>query len=268
MAVTLWEKWSSPDTTDEIGGRNASATITYGLEGTENEILVRNLVKASAAQFYQNLKMRSLSTKRTGVGIWEVKVRYAFPDDNRSEEPPETGDNEFSFDTTGGTQHISVSFETEKYPASAADHKNSIGVNNGAVEGVDIVIPQLSFVETHYFPSSFVTTSWLQSVKCATGKVNSGGFRGFSAKEVLFLGASGQKRGRGDWQVTFSFAVSENKTGLSFGDISGVAKKGHEYLWVAYKDEKDASANELTKVPKAVYVETVYESVDFSTMGI
>jgi hypothetical protein len=85
---------------------------------------------------------------------------------------------------------------------------------------------------------------------------------------VLFLGASGAKRGEEDWEITFRFAASPNMTGLQIGDITGINKKGWEYLWVRYADDEDANAKVLIKKPIAAYVEKVYEDGDFSGLGI
>jgi hypothetical protein len=50
------------------------------------------------------------------------------------------------------------------------------------------------------------------------------------------------------------------------GDITGIDKKGWEYLWVRYQDAEDADV--LVKQPAAVYVEQVYPYGDFSLLGI
>lgn len=99
-----------------------------------------------------------------------------------------------------------------------------------------------------------------------TGRVNHAPFKGFAAGEVLFLGASGSQRGQEDWEVTFSFAASPNVTGLAVGQITGIAKKGWEYLWVRYEDAVDAHT--LVKQPAAAYVEQVYPYGDFALLGI
>jgi hypothetical protein len=83
---------------------------------------------------------------------------------------------------------------------------------------------------------------------------------------VLFLGASGSKRGEEDWEITFRFAASPNVTDLTVGDIENIDKKGWEYLWVRYTDAEDQ--NVLVQQPVAVYVEKVYELADFGALGI
>jgi hypothetical protein len=109
-----------------------------------------------------------------------------------------------------------------------------------------------------------------------TGKVNSTGFwitiRGdryqFAAGECLFLGASADESTASDFvDITYRFAASPNRTGITVGDITGISKKGWEYLWVRYADAEDATAKAIVKKPVAAYVEKVYEVGDFSAIG-
>ena len=88
------------------------------------------------------------------------------------------------------------------------------------------------------------------------------------AGEVLFLGASGSKRSTGDWEITFRFAASQNRTGITIGDITDIVKGGWDYLWVRYEDSEDTGAKQLVKKPVAVYIEQVYHLKDFSLLAI
>ena len=138
-------------------------------------------------------------------------------------------------------------------------------------EGVDITVPVFQFSETHYFTNDQVTPSYKGTLFTLTGKVNSGAFKGFQAGEVLFLGASGARRGTDpddDWEITFRFAASPNASGISVGDISGISKKGWEYLWVRYADQEDTGSHAIVKRPVAAYVERVYDEGSFAGLGI
>jgi hypothetical protein len=134
--------------------------------------------------------------------------------------------------------------------------------------------PVYNFSETHYLPASQVTNTYKGTLFALTGKVNSGGFRGLAAGECLFLGASGSRRvpdsdpAGGDWEITFRFAGSPNRTNITVGSIPGVAKQGWEYLWVRYADVEDTASHTLVKQPVAAYVEQVYELADFAGLGI
>ena len=61
---------------------------------------------------------------------------------------------------------------------------------------------------------------------------------------------------------------SANETNLTVSGVTGIAKKGWEYLWVEYEDYGDDTANALGKKVKAVYVEQVYRCGDFANLGI
>ena len=54
----------------------------------------------------------------------------------------------------------------------------------------------------------------------------------------------------------------------SVGPITGISKKGWEYLWVRYAEVEDESAQVLVKRPVAAYVEKVYDSANFAALGI
>ena len=91
----------------------------------------------------------------------------------------------------------------------------------------------------------------------------------------LFLGLSFAKRvwttltgPDDDWEISFRFAGSPNVMNLTVGPVTGVSKKGWEYLWVRYETVEDAAAKRLVQRPAAVYVEKVYESGDFGALGI
>jgi len=258
MTITIDEKFDSREATV---GEDSSVDLLYAIQGTEDDLTVKLLVEASSPPTYAGLVRQSYHVAHLGGGVWDASVRYG------KKEPKEPGDSSFSFDTGGGTQHITQSLSTvARYPGGAPDFKGAIGVTHDAVEGADIVVPVYSFAETHYIPTADVTGAYKGALFSLTGRVNNAAFKGFAAGEVLFLGASGSQRGEDDWEISFRFAASPNVTGLAIGGIGGIDKKGWEYLWVRYADVEDA--NILVKRPFAVYVEKVYESGDFSGLGI
>ena len=143
--------------------------------------------------------------------------------------------------------------------------------NEGNVNGVDVTMPVLNFTETHTLSGSRVSTSYKKTLASLTGTVNRSGFRGFSAGEVLFLGASGTKRSKkssAPWEITYRFAVSTNKAGFKVGDIQVTRKYGWDYLWVRYADKVAEGGKNVVKKPVGVYVEMVYPEGDFGNLGI
>jgi hypothetical protein len=262
MPVTIDEKFDSREST--VGIESPSVDLLYVVQGTTSDATVRATVESTIPAIYAGLVFQDYHIAPQGDGVWEVSVRYG------KTEPKDTGDSSFSFDTGGGTTHITQSLQTiNKYaPAGkvAPDFKGAIGVTHDSVEGTDVTIPVYSFTETHYISIGLVTGAYKATLFGLTGRVNNGGFKGFAAGEVLFLGASGAQRGEDDWEITYRFAASPNVSGLAIGDITGINKKGWEYLWVRYADAEDQKV--LVKQPIAVYVEKVYEDGNFAGLGI
>jgi hypothetical protein len=268
MAIEVIEK---TDSRESSTGKNATVDLKYIIVGTYNDIEAKGALYTNTPVFYDGLVRQSRHIEPIGdptISLtWEGTVRYG-----TMEPPAEVGQSSFSFDTGGGTQHITQSISTEhRYaPAgkTAPDFKGAIGVTRDSVEGVDITLPVYNFSETHYFDDSDVTDSYKGLLFHKTGMYNNDSFKGCSPGEALFLGASGSKRGTGDWEITFRFAASQNRNDIMVGDIGPISKKGWEYMWVRYEDAEDSTAKALIKKPAAVYIEKVYYGTDFTSLGI
>ena len=266
MPITVREKFQSRQTSM---GESPQIDLAYTIDGTDDDLAAKAALLAGSPTVYDGLVRKSAQVEPVGPGLWDGVVRYTLFD----YKPPAVGESTFSFDTGGGTQHVTQSLQTVgKYPVGAApDFGGAVGVTHDNVEGVDITIPVYQFSETHYFDPSYVTPSYQGTLFNLTGKVNNGYFRNCAPGECLFLGASGSRRGTSndaDWEITFRFAGSPNATGLVVGSITGISKKGWEYMWVRYADSEDADAKVLVKKPVAVYIEKVYELANFGLLGI
>ena len=266
MPIEVREKFDSRRLTK---GQNPSAELAYIVLGTDDDIAARDALEDDAPDTYAGLPRQTVSIEPLGPDLWEGVARYG----QSSGSITPGGEAVYSFDTGGGTQHITQSLATvHRYPApgvgAAPDFKGGIGVSADGVEGVDITVPVYHFAETHYLADAVVTLAYKLTLFALTGRVNNSAFKGFAAGECLFLGAAGTKRGSGDWEIGYRFASSPNVTGLTVGDITGINKKGWEYLWVRYADAEDAAAKALVKKPIAAYVEQVYPYGDLNALGI
>ncbi len=268
MSVVCTENIESRQITD-----TRSAELLYTITGTADEAAAVSALKSAAPATLHGMVRQPVSVEPVHVdttnparSIWTGTVQYA---PFEYQEPPQTGESVFNFDTGGGTQHITQSLQSiNRYPGSAPDFKGAIGVTHDNVEGVDITVPVYTFSETHYLSNAQVTNAYKMTLFNLTGKVNNAAFKGLAAGECLFLGASGSKRGTDDWEISFRFAGSPNRTGLSVGPITGISKKGWEYLWVRYADVEDSASHTLVKQPVAAYVERVYDEGNFGSLGI
>jgi len=272
MPVTVTEKFESRSVSTGPGG---SAELRYTIMGTDSDTTARALLESAAPPTFQALPLRGVRLEPAGPMLWDGEAFYGEQTESSSS-PPETGESVFAFDTGGGAQHITQSLSTVGVFAppgrTAPGFQGAIGVTADSVEGVDITVPVYQFTETHYLADAEVTPAYRGVLFSLTGKVNSDPFREFQAGEVLFLGASGSKRGAsgggGDWEITFRFAASPNRTGIVVGPITGISKKGWEYLWVRYEDAEDAAAQAIVKRPVGAYVERVYPEAAFAGLEV
>ncbi len=277
MPVTVEEKSDSREMTD-----GESAELIYIIRGTDSDVTAMSELKTQSPAEYNGMVRGKCRIEPVHIEqgnadkcIWLGTVPY-----NKSTytpfEPPETGETAFAFETGGGTQHITQSMSTVGSYAppgkTAPDFKGAIGVTHDNVEGVDIGVPVFNFSVTWYRAS--MSSTYIGNLFNLTNKVNDAVFTvtidgvqvSFAAGEVLFRGASGGKRGSGDWEITGRFSASPNRTNLTVGSITGISKKGWEYMWVRYADAEDSAAKAIVKEPVAAYIEKVYEDGNFSVL--
>lgn len=280
MPFTVDEKADSRTITS---GANPAVELRYVITGvgsdpakTDDEEALEALQATAPATFLglpqRDVRIEPLAVTDGQESVWNGEATYAPVVVEFGPAPPAQGQPTFSFDTGGGTQHITHSRQTVASFApigqTAPDYKGAIGVTPDRVEGVDIVVPVYQFTETHVLSDAVVTDAYKGVLMALTGTVNADFFKGFNPGEVLFLGATGAKRGDGDWEITYRFAASPNRSNITIGDISGISKNGWEYLWVRYEDVEDTAAEAIVKRPVAAYVEQVYDVQLFSQLGI
>lgn len=230
------------------GEHNPAIVHAYAIANTPGIVAV-----SSSILYRQDVK-----TEPAGYDTYYVEVPYAA-------QKEENGSVSLSFDTTGGTLHISASKETIAAFGSGsavADHKQAIGVTGDPTkdpEGADVVIPVLKLTATFKHPLGVITLPQIKNLARWTGKVNSDTFLTFAPGEVLFLGATGSEGTGQPTEVAYHFACQENLTGLSIGGIGSISKLGHHLYWIQYKSA--IANNAATRQPKAVYIERVYDVI-------
>ena len=273
--IRVEEAYTERDETIDAKGNVTEIEIPYLVFGVADESAALAAARPKVKSV-RGMALESIETvERVNGTTWKVKAVYE-ADEGGGESDTDAGEEDqtmFAFDTGGGTMHLNQSLKTDgRYPNSAPDFGGAIEVDNeGNVNGVDVTMPVLNFTETHTMAGTRVSTSYKKTLAALTGTVNKSSFRGFSAGEVLFLGASGTKRSRkatAPWEITFRFAVSPNKAGFKVGTIQVNRKRGWDYLWVRYADKVAEGGRNVVKKPIAAYVEQVYPEGDFGNLGL
>lgn len=257
MSGVISESYQSRPFTVGLG--SSGRELVFDILDTDDEAEVQTLLLGAAPAVYQGLILDSVEGEPIGSGVWKGHARYVRPEV------------EYTFDTTGGTQKVTQSYETiNSYAPSgmvAPDFGGAIGVSEDKVEGVDVPAPKLDFTETHVLSGSIVTDAYKVSLSGLTGRMNGATWRTYAAGEVVFMGASGSSKGNGQWAVTFKFSTSPNVSGLTIADMT-IDKLGWDYLWFRYADFDHLASYSLVKRPVAAYVERVLRVGDFSVLGI
>ncbi len=244
-------------------GASSRRELIATVHGTADEDVALTYFNAWAPATWYNLTKQAVELDRGGETWWLGRAEYG------PKKLPEVGQSSYTFDTAGGSAHITQSLEVTDSDAvdGVPDHFNVIGGSADGVDGLDIQVPALEWTENHQLAPDAVTHAYVRFLARMTGRTNDDTFRGYEAGEVLFRGAQGNKRGEELWTVNYHFAASENRDGLEIGDLR-VNKPGWGYLDVRYEWTEDAAAKILVPKPIVALVHRVHYEFDFSTLGI
>lgn len=300
MAITVLERALSRPLVVDPKAMSASRdywALSTNLEEDAGDI--NDAVALTAPDTYLGLVKKSIKSDPQGGGLWYVSVAYGQLEGGELDGqggpdnpvPPteiqlsDRLDNEFSFSTAGGTQHIVSSLETKSYKRNglampAPKFGGAIGVSKDGVTGCDIVVPKFEFTITKRV--AFMTMAYVQDLIFCTGRTNLFAWNTFAEREVLFLGADGKYDGDGrsdeSWLVTYKFAAGKNEEGIvivpPFADdgaggqvaqpsLTVAAKAAWDYLWVGFLETTDATAGVNVQKPAFAYVEKVYQATNF-----
>lgn len=276
MALSISEAWESGS--GELGKESSDTYVAYvtgsiTADNADNPVTVTQyaITKFSWVSSLGNI-LNTFHRERVAPGVWKFVATYKSYTLDR-----QTNDASFSFNTGGGTQHITASRATVgKFgiigPVAnpPPDFKGAIGVGPDLnIAGVDIEVEAFDFKLTFYLPAGTpATLTFMQQLKPLSKRVNSdtvtvtvdGVQMTFAPGELRFVNAEGQKRiGYADWELTLNFSSISNQNNFNIGPVFGISKRGWDYLWVMYGPTPDAAAKALVQQPVAVYVEQVYD---------
>jgi len=204
---------------------------------------------------------------------YELTLTYGKPSPSENvkeqsssvEESLDDGGIVWSFQVGGGTNHVTTGIYVTSIGTVPVGAQGVIGASKDGVAGVDLPDNKLVFsLRKRYAsaPAGIATT-----IADIVGKVNSGTFKGLAAGEVLCTGATASDfDADGPVDISYSFAVSKNQTGLSVPGLGTVNKEGWQYLDVIYKEREDTGS--LVHTPSGAQVLTVFDSVSFSALGL
>lgn len=262
----------------EISGRSGTDTTTgtdtaertWRISGTTSpQIAKRALIDGPVPiNQYDGLFIESVTYDQgPSHNTWDLTATY-------SAAVPNVGGYTVSIDTTGAQILQTSSYGQTRFPApgtTAPDYLNAIDVQDGSPQGVERIIPALKINVRAKIDTNFITSimGYSRTIASLTGTTNSVAMFGgvFAIGELLFAGASGEVVAE-EPQLTFTFLASANISGATIGDITGINKLGHQYLWFLFDQAKDATTGMLISKPRAAYVDTIYGAADHTLLKI
>lgn len=256
--------------TDTLEGGNSSRTFL--VTGSSDPLVCRTeFLLYPNILSYDGRNIVSIEREVFGPDEWTFTANYSST--APSTPTAESSGYTVSIDTSGASILQTVSYAQTRYAIAskvAPDYKQAIDVQDGIAQGIERIIPALKITVRARIATQYIISpvKYARLISELTGTTNSNVMLGeFVAGELLFAGASGDIVSEAP-TMTFTFLASKNVTGLSVGGVTGIAKKGHEYLWCLFDTAKDATTGLLVRQPRAVYVDQVYGSADHSVLSI
>lgn len=232
--------------------------------------------------------------------LWTAEVEYrGETEDANLEQYKIPYDLRESFETGGGTAHITQAWHTSAqqtgetvYSCDSTDStipttfNGQIGWNGEEAQGCDVIKPAFSFTLHRRVTADEMTTAYRQTLCLLTGCVNDDVYCGFSAGNLLLESVSGTSSAeykeedividgediswpyRLFYDLTFKFRGGIEYTNFDVGGATIASKKAHQYMWVYSVRQDDSTAGVTLSYPKAVIVNDVYPSADFTLLNI
>jgi hypothetical protein len=271
MAIIVSEKFKGRRS-DDAG----SAEVVYLVQGTDSD--AGNVedddaiaaVAGVAPETWNGIPAENIDARNELIQgtWWEVAVTYSVT----SPTIFNTGSVQYEFGFTAPVARIYYSLETRSITGAAASYPTTtfggkIRGQNGDEEGIDLPSPAPTNSWIFNMPIETVTDAYQQGVEAIMGSVNSTTFKGRAANTMRLVGCFGGARNNKDWQIRFDFQFSANRTNVNVGGIVVPSIHGHNLIWDYTEDSEDATLGGTTRKPKAIIVERVFPTVNFSVLG-
>ena len=304
MPATVTELFADRIQTIESNGKYKSMELFYLVKGAvadvqviyinsvaypvTTEYVALEAVRSHAPRVMYGMARKELRiSQKINETTYKIGVTYDYsgtesPDN--SDNDRDAGDRTIAFSSSGGTRHITHSYETIKTAGNAPDQKGAINVDHANnINGVDVLAPTLTFTETHYMTYKKFKISYIRDLNSLQGKINEKSFRGFEAGEVRFDGFNAARRGtkRDDlYEITFQFSVIPNQPAQTIQGLEIPKKIGWDYIWFRAKPKSSkvdyappdssqgAGGGDVTSEIEGAYIERIYQFADFGKLQI
>lgn len=247
-------------------------------------------IRATPQTFPTHVRNPEPSLKQIGYSLYEVTFTYTpLVAGDVGGGPSEIDlfrDGILTFDATGQSLHITQALSQTAYGpenCSELEKARTIGASGDSVEGVDSVVPKLTFSITKTPPSGKLLSlsQYVIDLARLIGKTNAYPYtlRGWlinrlvaielQAGELMFMGASPTTDGR----FKYDWDSSENRTDITSAEyIDGAPalkiadKKGFDIVWGLYKQKELTKPPVKVGIPRAMLVAKIAYDENFESI--
>lgn len=279
---------------ESAGGREGTGsdqvTIDFICLGTDSErdavTATRDHIDDANIVDYDGLTLTGLSiSERLGPRAFKVSAEY---------NPPPPGDYgttqtnitqlnggswTFSFDATGSNSLRLQSVKTvAAYGWTDAKKQNAAGVQSwlncidvdpesGEPQGFEVPVPVLTATLNLTLPYASINPTWMVTVAELIGKTNKEDIGAFKAGQLLFTGVQGSQAMDDDVTIGYQFKIETTEVIRNLPNgIPDVTLPPHHAVW--FFRVPTIWQGKRVYAPISAYVEQVYETGDFSVLGL
>jgi hypothetical protein len=263
-----------------LGPEGSRLDVPFLIKGATTRLEAHEAIQGVLFAFYieagMTLHFQNYDLIELGAGVWDARAHYSRKEprgDNSgtggSSNPFEMTPTTFSFDTSGGTAHRTMSIANVARTLGAPDCQGAIGVNDDTVEGVDVEAAGFAWTETRYWPRSLITSAYIDRLYRMSQHVNITTFvsevlgLSFEPGECRFRHAQGGPKDSDQMEIAYHFHAEPN-TVVTVNSLN-LEKRGQDYFWQRYR--RVSNAGEIILRPHHGYVEQVYEYADFADLN-
>lgn len=265
-------------------GRVSTARLVYhvnDLAGADTADIMR-AVQAAAPAWIESAQRNTAEVVDLPDGdCCDIAVTYNEPSTPDPKKQRQVGDERWAFEASTGEitattalEQVAVVDETTgaaltPYIADQIGWNGKFGAES-ACAGVSVYAPSTRLTCRRTVAAATAQTqTFEQNIVDLQRHVNSSTFHGYSAGQVLFLGASVSEEYYNDdgdllVDVNYSFAVRANEAATVIGQVTLPAKNGWDYAWTITAFDPVTGKNETV----AGVVSRVYDTADLTTLGI
>ncbi len=290
---------------ERTAGNEKSVRVSFSIRGASDASTAYVALMSWLSENYNDgagniasydLPLYSVKIKAgAAIGLYTAECIFQFKEskDATTSEPsesintpeytlPKIEDANYTFNTTGGSAHISTGYQTlgaATFDGSEpVDYGSLIGPHpDGTSDGVDVITPALSFTIEISLPKTFIDLAYRKTIANLTGSVNGTSFAGFQARCVLFQGLTaratwltwtnqlGLTVKDWYWRASYAFQVAP-VTYLKIGQTT-LQKQGFDAVSRVAERYSDDQGNSLEMVSQLDIIR-VYPQYDFAALKL